>query len=88
MDFIEALPVVQGKSVILVVVDRLYKYAHFCPLNHPFTARTVAEVYVSHIAKLHGMPRTIVSDRDKVLLSNFWREFFALQGTVLHMSTT
>jgi transposase InsO family protein len=87
MDFIDGLPPSQGKTTILVVVDRLTKYAHFCPLAHPYTAIIVAQVFVDNIVKLHGIPQSIVSDRDKVFTSNFWKELFRLQGTQLRMST-
>lgn len=66
MDFVEALPKVSGKSVLLVVVDQFSKYAHFIPLGHPYTAESVARVFFSEIFRLHGLPETIVSDRDKV----------------------
>lgn len=78
MDFIEGLPLSSGKSTILVVVDRLNKSAHFLALAHPYTARTVAEKFVEGIVKLHGMPGTIVSGRDPIFVSHFWKEFFKM----------
>lgn len=87
MDFIEGLPTVQGKSVIMVVVDRLTKYAHFIPLGHPYTATSVAESFVREVVRLHGVPRTIVSDRDPVFTSRFWRDLARLQGTELKLSS-
>lgn len=71
MDFINGLPSSQGKTVIFVVVDRLSKYAHFMSLNHPYNAQQVAQCFLDNIYKLHGLPTTIVSDRDKVFLSQF-----------------
>jgi hypothetical protein len=87
MDFIVGLPKSGNKSVIMVVVDRLSKYAHFCALQHPFTASTVAQIFMDNIFKLHGMPNSIVSDRDPTFTNNFWQELFKLQGTQLHLST-
>ncbi|KAL6570790.1 hypothetical protein OROGR_000340 [Orobanche gracilis] len=87
MDFIGGLPKSEGFSVIFVVVDRLSKYAHFVPLKHPYTAITVASVFLKEIVRLHGIPESIVSDRDKVFLSLFCRELFRLQGTNLKRST-
>lgn len=63
MDFIGCSHVSNGTTVIMVVVDRLSKYSHFIPLSHHYT---VVQVF-------HGLPKVIVSDRDKVYLSRFWQ---------------
>ena len=60
MDFIEGLPKSKAKSMILLVVDRFTKYAHFIAMSHPYTALTVAELYWRHIHRLHGSPDSIV----------------------------
>ena len=80
-------PKSEGFEVILVVVDRLTKYAHFFPLKHPYTAHSVATVFVDNIVKLHGVPASIVSDRDRVFTSHFWRRLFKEIGTKLCYST-
>jgi len=88
MDFIEGLPPSNGYTVIMVVVDRLTKYAHFAALKHPFTAATVAKVFIAKVVRLHGIPASIVTDRDRVFLSSFWQALFQLQGTQLCMSSS
>lgn len=87
MDFLEGLPKSERYNCILVVVDKFSKYAHFVPLTHPFTAETVATAFMKNIYKLHGMPRVIVSDRDKIFTSQFWEYLFTKSGTELHMSS-
>jgi hypothetical protein len=87
MDFIASLPPSAGKTTILVVVDRLSKSAHFLALAHPYTAKMVAEIFITGIVKLYDMPQSIVSDRDPVFISHFWQEFFKLSGTKLKMSS-
>lgn len=75
MDFVTGLAVVGGKSVMIVIVDRLTKY---CQLGAPmgFTAISVATYFI------HVIPKTITSDRDKVFLSRFWKELFAFKNVV------
>lgn len=87
LDFIDGLPKSGGKSTIMVVVNRLSKYGHFVPLAHPCTARLVAEEFAEHIFKLHAMPQSMVCDRDPIFISQFWTEFFYLQGTQLKRGT-
>jgi hypothetical protein len=88
MEFIIGLPQLGNKSVIMVVVYRLSKYSHLCGLQHPFTASTVAQIFMDNIFKLHGMPQAIVSGHDPIFTRNFWQELFKLQGTQLHLNTT
>jgi hypothetical protein len=87
MDFFEALLCVRGKSIILTVVDRFSKYCHFIPLTHPYSTESVAHAFFVDIVRLHGVPQSIVSDRDTVFTSNFWRELMCLSGTKLQMTT-
>lgn len=88
MGFVNNLPYSNDKHTILVVVDRLSKSTHFLALSHPYTTKTVAEQFVDGVVKLHGIPQSIISDRDPVFLSHFWQEFFKLSGSKLQMSTT
>jgi len=87
MDFIEGLPKVGGKSVILTVVDRFSKYMHFITLSHPYTASSVARAFFDGIVRLHGFPTSIVSDRDPVFTSHMWRDLFKMAGVQLCFNT-
>lgn len=87
MDFIEGLPKSKGYSVIMVVVDRLSKYGHFIPISHQYTTTKIAIIFLHNIFKLHGMPTSIVTDRDPTFTSSFWRELFKSQGTKLKFSS-
>ncbi|MCH86637.1 hypothetical protein A2U01_0007496, partial [Trifolium medium] len=89
MDFITGLPSSHGFTVIMVVIDRLTKYSHFMPQKSDYSSKSVAEAFMENIVKLHGVPKSIVSDRDKVFTSAFWNQLFKLQGTSLayHLQT-
>jgi transposase InsO family protein len=87
MDFIEGLPKSGGKDVVLVVVDRLTKYAHFMALAHPFTAQYVAQLFIDTIIKLHGPPIAIVTDRDHIFTSKLWQDIFKSLKVSLHYSS-
>jgi hypothetical protein len=80
MDFVKGLPCVNGKTVILTVVNRLSKYTHNIALSHPYTAASVAWAFFDSIVRLHGIPESIVSDHDPVFTSQFWTELFSLFG--------
>ena len=71
MDFITGLPKSEGKSVIMVIVDRLTKCTHFCALSHLFKASIVATTFMEIVQKLHGSPKIIVSDRDLIFTGHF-----------------
>lgn len=87
MDFIEGLPLSGGKNCIMVVVDKFSKYSHFLPLKHPFTAAVVAKVFMQQIYRLHGLTLAIISDRDRIFTSQFWKSLFSLAEVTLNMST-
>jgi hypothetical protein len=87
IDFIEVLPRVRGKSVILTVVDRFSKYSHFITLAHPYSTESVAQAIFVDIVRLHGVSQSIVSDREPIFTSTFWRELMRLVATKLHMTT-
>jgi hypothetical protein len=88
MDFITGLPRAQGKDCIFMVVDRLTKFAHFFPISTDFSAAQVAELFFREVFRLHGLPKTIISDRDSRFMSTFWQELFRLVGTTLTPSTS
>lgn len=88
MDFVESLPQSGVANAILVVINKFTKFGHFIPLKHPYTASSVAKLFMDNVYKLHGLPSAIISDRDKIFTSNFWKQLFQLAGTKLRLSTS
>ena len=88
MDFVTKLPKTRkGNDTIWVIVDRLTKSAHFLPMKETFSMEQLAKLYVNEIVSLHGIPLSIVSDRDSRFTSHFWSSFQKAMGTRLNLST-
>ena len=89
MDFVIRLPHTRANyNAIWVIVDRLTKAAHFLAIRNNFSLDRLAELYSSEIVKHHGVPISIVSDRDPKFTSRFWPKLQKSLGTTLHFSTT
>jgi hypothetical protein len=87
MDFIEGLPMSNGKDKNFVVVDRLTKYAHFMAARKIDSTKKIADVFCKSIYKLHGFPKVIVSDRDAKFKGNFLKKFCKNTRISLNMSS-
>ena len=87
MDFIVGLLAHRGNTCVFVIVDRFSKGVHLGMLPSHYTAQSVAQLFMELVGKLHGMPRSIVSDRDPLFVSKFWQALFCLSGTKLRMSS-
>ena len=88
MDFITGLPLTQqGHDSICVIVDRLTKLAHFITVNTAYHVGKYAELYVSQIIRLHGVPRTIISDQGPQFIAHFWEHLHKALGTKLIRSS-
>lgn len=88
MDFIIGLPrTKKNNDFIMVVVDKLSKLAHFIPMQSTYRVGQIAHIFMQSVFKLHGLPKTIISNRDVKFTLAFWRIFVEL-GTQLNFSTT
>jgi hypothetical protein len=89
MNFIVGLPrTVKGFDSIWVIIDQLTKIAHFLSVKVKYPVITYAELYIARILSLHGIPKTIVSDRGPQFVSKFWEELHKSLGTkLLHSSS-
>eukprot|EP00253_Pinus_taeda_P019990 PITA_19990 len=88
MDFITGLPKTKkNNDSIMVVVDKLSKAAHFIPVQSTYRAAQIAHVFMQNVFRLHGLPKTIILDRDVKFTSAFWKTLFAELGTQLNFST-
>ena len=89
MDFIDGLPRFRsGRDSLWVIIDRLTKSAHFIPVRSNRTVTLLAKIFIKEIVKLHGVPTSIVSDRDPLFTSGFWKSLQKALGTKLNFSTT
>ncbi|GJP62447.1 hypothetical protein CLOP_g19509 [Closterium sp. NIES-67] len=88
MDYVTGLPAgPSGNDAILVVVDRLTKMAHFITCQQTITAEQTAQLFLTNVIRLHGLPSAIISDRDPKFTSNFWRHLWDQFGTKLQFSS-
>ncbi|WVZ49108.1 hypothetical protein U9M48_000489 [Paspalum notatum var. saurae] len=88
MDFVTGLPTTKkGNDAIWVIVDRLTKTAHFIPVKTTYGGAKLAQLYIENVARLHGVPSRIVSDRGTQFISRFWKSLHEALGTHLDFSS-
>ena len=87
MDFLGSLPKSNNFNYLLVIIDQLTSQVHLVLTMTTVTAKDVAWIVLKEVVRLHGIPESIVSDRDAQFTSIFWRELQKLMGTKLLMST-
>ena len=88
LDFITGLTRKKKQNdSIMVVVDRLSMSAHFIPIQSTNKMVQIADIFMKEIFRLHGIPKTVISDRDVKFTSAFWKTLFSGLGTQIHFST-
>ncbi|XP_071356648.1 uncharacterized protein [Trachinotus anak] len=87
VDFVTGLPLSEGNTTVLTVVDRFSKMVHFVPLPKLPSAKETAEAMLHNVFRLHGFPRDIVSDRGPQFVAQFWRAFCSLLGAFVSLSS-
>ncbi|KAA3483481.1 DNA/RNA polymerases superfamily protein [Gossypium australe] len=87
MDFVSGLPLTPTKKYsVWVIVDRLTKSAHFIPVRVDYSLQKLAKLYIAEVVRLHGVPVSIISDRDPRFTSRFWKALHQALGTKLDFS--
>ena len=87
LDFVTGLPSSEGNTTVLTVVDRFSKMVHFIPMPKLPSAKGTAEAVLSHVFRIHGFPRDVVSDRGPQFISQFWKAFCSLLGATVSLSS-
>ncbi|GMI95688.1 hypothetical protein HRI_003238100 [Hibiscus trionum] len=89
MDFVSGLPLTPTKkNSVWVIVNRVTKCAHFLAVHTMYTLDKLAELYIAEIVRLHGVPKSIVSDRDSRFKTRFWECLHQALGTYLNLNTS
>ena len=87
MDFMGPLPMSKSYDYLLVIIDRLTSQVNLVPMTTHVTTKEVVWLFLTEVVRLHGVPESIISDRDTKFTSGFWKELHRLMGTKLLMST-
>jgi hypothetical protein len=89
LDFIIGFPRTQkSKDSIMVVIDKISKFAHFIPVMSTFKAISITKIFMKYFFRLHGIPKMVISNRDVKNTSSFWKELFAELNTNLNFNTS
>uniref|UniRef100_A0A670JY26 Gypsy retrotransposon integrase-like protein 1 n=1 Tax=Podarcis muralis TaxID=64176 RepID=A0A670JY26_PODMU len=87
LDFVTDLPSSRGKTAVLVVVDLFTKMAHFIPCAKVATAEQTAKLFIDHVFRVHGLPRSILSDRGRQFISSFWQKLLGILNVKINLAS-